>query len=358
MMEIASIVGTRPQFIKLAPFSREIRKRYREILIDTGQHYDRDMVNPFFSELVIPKPDYSLGIGAGSHGEQTSRMFQGLENILEAEQPELVVVFGDTNSTLAGALVASKMNIPVAHIEAGLRSYDRTMPEEINRVLTDHISTLLFCPTRASCKNLKREGITEGVHVVGDVMVDTLQHSKKAAMKHSTILERLDLKPKNYQLLTVHRPVNTDIKDNLATILQAVGDSHIHTAFPVHPRTAKMIREHKLRGMIPSNVVTTKPLGHMDITCLESNAKRILTDSGGIQKEAYLLGTPCITLRTNTEWMETVRAGWNILVGADRKKILRAIRKSQSPRRRPDVFGPPGASARIVAKIDSYISRR
>ena len=355
-MKIASIVGARPQFIKLAPFSKEIRKKHREVIIDTGQHYDDEMAGIFFSEFKIPKPDHSLGIGSADHGEQTGKMLIALERVLKAELPALAVVFGDTNSTLAGALAAAKMNIPVAHVEAGLRSYDTRMPEELNRVLTDHVSKLLFCPTEVSKQNLKREGITEGVHVVGDVMVDALEESRKAAMKHSRILEELKLKKSEYQLLTVHRPSNTDIKENLKSILDAIGASRMKTVFPVHVRTAKMLKEHGLEDKVPSNIVMTKPLGHMDTVWLETNAALVLTDSGGVQKEAYLLGVPCITLRDTTEWVETVNAKWNVLVGADPQKIHETIVHFNPPRYRPQIFGPLGASERMAKIIDSYLA--
>ena len=357
-MKIASIVGARPQFIKLATLSREIRKRNREVLIDTGQHYDAEMAGNFFSEFKIPKPDHSLGIGSADHGEQTGKMLIALEKVLIAEQPALAVVFGDTNSTLAGALAAAKLNIPVAHVEAGLRSYDTSMPEELNRVLTDHLSKLLFCPTEVSKDNLKREGITEGVYVVGDVMVDALEESKKAAEKHSKILEQFKLKKVKYQFMTVHRPSNTDVKRNLEGILKAVGDSGVTTVFSVHPRTAKLLEDYGLDKTIPENVIMTKPLDHMDTIWFVSNAARVLTDSGGLQKEAYLLGIPCITLRDNTEWVETVNAKWNVLVGADPRRIREEIANFQPPTYRPKVFGPPGASERIAKIIDSYLTHQ
>ena len=356
-MKIVSIVGARPQFIKLAPLSRELRKNHREVLIDTGQHYDDEMAGSFFRELKIPKPDHALGIGSADHGEQTGKMLIALEKVLISEEPALAIVFGDTNSTLAGALAACKLNIPVAHVEAGLRSYDRTMPEEHNRVLTDHVSSLLFCPTETAKNNLKHEGITKGVHVVGDVMLDALDMSRKAAEKHSTVLEQFKLKKGEYQLLTVHRPSNTDIKENLSNILEAIGNSKLMTIFPVHPRTAKMLKEHGLEDKMPENIITTKPLGHMDTIWLEANAALVLTDSGGVQKEAYILGTPCITLRDTTEWVETVNAKWNMLVGADPKKIHEAILHFNPPKYRPQVFGPVGASERIAKTIDESLPR-
>lgn len=354
-MKIASIVGARPQFIKLAPFSREIRKRHREVLIDTGQHYDEEMAGNFYSEFRIPKPDHSLGIGSADHGEQTGRMLIAVEKVLIAESPALAVVFGDTNSTLAGALAAAKLGIPVAHVEAGLRSYDASMPEEQNRVLTDHLARLLFCPTDAAKDNLRKEGITKGVHVVGDVMVDSLEESRQAAEKHSKILDALKLRKKAYQLLTVHRPSNTDVRDNLLAILTAVGDSKVPTVFPVHPRTASCLSEYGLEGRLPSNIMTTKPLSHMDTVHLVANSVRVLTDSGGLQKEAYILGVPCITLRDTTEWTETVTVGWNVLVGADPKRIGQAILEHQPPHYRPRIFGPPGASGRIAKIVDSFL---
>jgi len=354
-MKIASIVGARPQFIKLAPFSREIRKKHREVLIDTGQHYDDDMAGNFYSEFRIPKPDHSLGVGSADHGEQTGRMLIAVEKVLVSEQPALAVVFGDTNSTLAGALAAAKLGIPVAHVEAGLRSYDTSMPEEQNRVLTDHLSRLLFCPTDAAKDNLKREGITKGVHVVGDVMVDALEESRLAAEKRSRILEDLKLKKKSYQLLTVHRQSNTDVKENLLGILAAVGESKVPTVFPVHPRTASCLSEYGFDRMMPRNIITTRPLSHMDTIHLVANSLRVLTDSGGLQKEAYILGVPCITLRDTTEWTETVSVGWNVLVGADPKKMTQAVLEHSPPNYRPRVFGPPGASERIAKIIDSFL---
>jgi UDP-GlcNAc3NAcA epimerase len=356
-MKVASIVGARPQFIKLAPLSREIRKLHREVLIDTGQHYDQEMAGNFFSEFKIPKPDHSLGIGSGEHGEQTGRMLIALEKALVTEKPDLVVVFGDTNSTLAGALAAAKMNLPVAHVEAGLRSYDRTMPEEINRVLTDHISSLLFCPNDISKDNLKREGVTEGVFVVGDVMLDALEESRAAAEKHSKILTQLGLKKGEYQMLTIHRPANTDSKKNLKNIITTVGSSGVRTIFPAHPRTSKLMKDFGLSENLPKNITITKPLGHMDTVWLEANAKRVLTDSGGIQKEAYLLGVPCITLRETTEWIETINRNWNVLVGADPERIKQAIAHFEPSGYRQKIFGPPGASERIAKLIDGYLTR-
>ena len=325
-MKIVSVVGARPQFIKCAPVSRELRKEHEEILVHTGQHYDPEMSDIFFDELAIPHPDYNLGVGSGSHGKQTGEILRRVEDVLLKEKPDLVLVYGDTNSTLAGALAAAKLHIPVAHVEAGLRSFDRTMPEEINRVVTDHIADLLFCPTQTSVDNLAAEGITGGVHLVGDVMADALAYNREIAQRKSRILETLGLAGKAYCVLTVHWAGNTDNRENLTSIIRAVGEAGVPIVFPVHPRTRKYLQEYGLLLSLPENICLIEPLGYLDMIRLMESAQKILTDSGGMQKEAYMLGVPCITLRENTEWVETVEAGWNVLVGADRDKILNAIK--------------------------------
>ena len=320
-----SIVGARPQFIKCAPLSRELRKVHQEILVHTGQHYDHDMSDVFFEELNIPKPDYNFGIGSGNHGEQTGKMLAEIEKVLIKEEPDIVLVYGDTNSTLAGALAAVKLHIRVAHVEAGLRSFDRSMPEEINRVLTDHISDILFCPSQTAVYNLSKEGITKGVHLVGDVMLDALEYNKKVAEKKSKIIEELGLEKKKYLVTTVHRPGNTDSIDNMKSIIEALGEIGMPVVFPVHPRTKKCLQEYGLLKGMPGNVRLIKPLGYLDMLMLIANAKKILTDSGGIQKEAYMLKVPCVTLRENTEWVETLERGWNVLVGGNKSNIIRAV---------------------------------
>lgn len=354
-MKILSVVGARPQFIKCAPLSRQLRKEHLEILVHTGQHYDPEMSDIFFKELDIPKPDYNLGVGSGSHGEQTGEMLGRIEVVLLKEKPDLVLVFGDTNSTLAGALAATKLHIPVAHIESGLRSYDRFMPEEINRIITDHISRFLFCPTKNSADNLAREGITHGVHVVGDVMVDALQHARTIAEDKSGIIDKLELGGCSYLVLTIHRASNTDSRKNMANILSAIGKSGRHTIFPVHPRSKKFLLDYGLWNTLPSNIQTTEPLGYLDMIRLMGNAEKILTDSGGIQKEAYILGVPCITLRDTTEWVETLAGGWNVLVGADAPKIETEIIKS-SPEisTRTGYFGDGDTSGKISRIIREY----
>jgi UDP-N-acetylglucosamine 2-epimerase (non-hydrolysing) len=338
-MKIVSVVGARPQFIKCAPVSREIRKNHTEILVHTGQHYDVEMSDVFFEELMIPRPDYHLSVGSGSHGKQTGDILVRVEEILLHEKPDLVIVYGDTNTTLGGALAAAKLNITVAHVEAGLRSFDRTMPEEINRVVTDHISNLLFCPTENAVRILAKEGIVKGVHLVGDVMVDALEFNKEIAEERSQILERLCITPNQYLVLTVHRPANTDRKENLESIIGAVARAGMTVVFPVHPRTKKCLQEYGMWDHLPTNILTTEPLGYLDMLKILRHASKILTDSGGMQKEAYMLGVPCITLRENTEWVETVEEGWNVLVGANFDKILNAIMCFNPDKYSNNIFG-------------------
>lgn len=354
-MKIVSVIGARPQFIKYAPLSKELRKSHHEILIHTGQHYDYNMNKVFFDELGIPQPDYNLGVGSGTHAHQTGEMLIGVEEVLIKERPDLVMVYGDTNSTIAGALSASKLHIKVGHVEAGMRSFDRSMPEEINRVLTDHCSDLLFCPTQTAIDNLKREGITEGVYLTGDVMVDALRHNLRIAEK-SDVLPRLNLLPKGYLLATIHRASNTDIQTNLENILKAfsiIGETII---FPVHPRTRKFIQNYGLNDKIGSNIILTDPMGYFDFLKLLSQANKVMTDSGGIQKESYILEVPCITLRDNTEWIETVEDGWNVLAGTNVEKIVHLARNFKPTNAQSDIFGQ-GACEKITRIIGEQSSR-
>jgi UDP-GlcNAc3NAcA epimerase len=327
-MKILTVVGARPQFIKLAPLSKILRENgINEIIVHTGQHYDENMNDLFFKELEIPEPDYNLGIGSGNHGEQTGRMLIEIEKIILKENPDLVIVYGDTNSTLAGALAASKLHIKLAHVEAGLRSFNKRMPEEINRVLTDHVSDILFCTTQTAVENLKNEEITKGVYLVGDLMFDALLHFSKISDMKSNILERLNIKPKEYYLATIHRAENTDNYERLKNILTAFSKMDEMVVFPIHPRTRKMINYYGLDGLLENdNVKVIDPVGYLDMLKLEKNAKAILTDSGGVQKEAFWLKVPCITLRDETEWIETVNLGWNRLIGSNVEKILKAVR--------------------------------
>ncbi len=359
-MKVLSIVGARPQFIKAAPVSRVLRERHREVLVHTGQHYDAGMSAVFFEELAIPAPDVNLNIGSGSHGQQTGRMLMAIEEVMLAEKPDWVLVYGDTNSTLAGALAAVKLCLPVAHVEAGLRSFNRTMPEEHNRVLTDHCADLLFCPTQTAVDLLAREGLTRGVHRVGDVMVDALRGHAKLARERSTILQAMDLTPKGYLLATVHRPYNTDVPENLRNILDAFADicrlSGQPLVLPLHPRTRKVLDELDLRP--PAAVRVIDPVGYLDMLALEQSARLILTDSGGVQKEAYCLAVPCITLRPETEWIETVETGWNVVVHADRAAIVHAaLERSWPSIEPPPVFGDGHAAERIVALLETSYDR-
>jgi len=351
-MKILSVVGARPQFVKCAPVSREVRKVHEEVLVHTGQHYDYGLSEVFFHDLDIPAPDYHLGIGSGSHGVQTGRMLAAIEDVLVKEEPGVVLVYGDTNSTLAGALAAAKLHVPVAHIEAGLRSFDRRMPEEVNRVLTDHTSDLLFCPTETAVANLAAEGITAGVHLTGDVMVDALRENLPLAKERAA---DPGFSPKEYFLATVHRAGNTDDPAALRAILEAFSCLEVPVVFPVHPRTRKKLAEY---GIAPAaNVRLVEPLPYFDMLALLAGARAVLTDSGGIQKEAYILEVPCVTLRENTEWVETIEDGWNVLVGADAGRIvLEAERAGDARRRHSARFGDGHAAARIAAIITEYES--
>ena len=354
-MKIASVVGVRPQFVKASVVSRELRKKHEEMLIHTGQHYDYQMNKIFFDQLNIPEPDYHLDIGSGSHGYQTGEMLKRIEDVLIKEEPDIVLTYGDTNSTLAGVLAASKLHIKAAHIESGLRSFDRSMPEEINRILTDHCSDLLFCPTENAVENLKREGIVKNVHLTGDVMVDSLLYNKEIAEKKSTILNDLGLKSKGYLVATIHRASNTDDKENLKNIVEAFSELNETIIFPLHPRTEKLLKAYGLYDKLNSSVILSKPLGFFDFVKLMNNSKILLTDSGGIQKEAYMLKVPCLTLRENTEWIETVEDGWNVLVGADKEKIVRMVKEFHPLlEMHRDRFGNGEASKNIVSIIDSF----
>jgi UDP-N-acetylglucosamine 2-epimerase len=350
-MKIASIIGARPNFIKCAPLSRELRKEFDDVLIHSGQHYDYEMNKVFFDELKIAEPDYHLGVGSGSHGYQTGEILKRTEEVLLKEAPDLVLVFGDTNSTLAGALAASKLHIKIGHIEAGLRSFDRQMPEETNRILTDHCSDLLFCPTETAVNILGTEGIENGVHLTGDVMVDALQENIKIAEQKSNVLDRLSLKQGKYYLATIHRPKNTDAFEKLNSIVDAFCLIE-KIVFPCHPRTEKLLKQFGLWDKITKKVKVIKPVGYLDMLMLEKNAKKILTDSGGIQKEAYIFKVPCITLRENTEWVETVEDGWNVLVGADKDGIVTMANDFEPEGEQRDVFGSGDASERVRVIID------
>lgn len=352
-MKVLTVVGARPQFIKAAPVSKVLKQRgHTELFIHTGQHYDRKMSQIFFEELGIDLPDLNLDVRSGSHGWQTARMLERLEAVMLDQPMDWVLVYGDTNTTLAASLAAVKLGIPLAHVEAGLRSFNRSMPEENNRVLTDHCADLLFCPTQTAVTNLRQEGITSGVHLVGDTMFDAVLQFSTIAPQKSTILEDLNLKSGQYVLATLHRPYNTDVPENLHNVLTAFAELDDLVVFPVHPRTRKKIAELTGQADLP-NVKMIDPVGYIDMLLLEENARLILTDSGGMQKEAYFFGVPCVTLRPETEWIETVEAGWNILVGADRNKIRTAANgKHWPPKALASLFGDGHAAERIVSRLD------
>jgi UDP-N-acetylglucosamine 2-epimerase len=358
-MKILTIAGARPQFIKAAPLSLAIRAAgHQEFLLHTGQHYDHGMSQVFFDELGLRAADINLNVRSGSHGQQTGEMLTLIEKALMAEKPDWVVVFGDTNSTLAGALAAVKLHIPLAHVEAGLRSFNRTMPEEHNRVLTDHCADLLFCPTQTAVDNLGREGLVNGVHLVGDPMYDAVLHFGRLAQERSTILQTLGLQPRGYLLATIHRAYNTDDPATLRQILSALAAISEPVILPLHPRTQARIEVFGLSDLVKSapRLRVIEPVGYLDMLRLEENARIILTDSGGVQKEAYFFGVPCVTLRPETEWVETVAAGWNRLVGTDAGKILAAVgREIPADQERPALFGDGHSAERVVGQLENRL---
>lgn len=345
-LKIVSVVGARPNFIKALPVSKAIRKNFKEVLVHTGQHYDYLMNKVFFDQLGLPEVDYHLNVGSGSHGFQTGEMLKRIEEVLIKEAPDLVLVFGDTNTTIAGALAAAKLHIKVGHIEAGLRSFDKNMPEEINRILTDHCSDFLFCPTETAVKNLQKEAIYEGVYLTGDVMVDSLNHCIKIAQTHN-ILDKLGLQPGSYYLATIHRAENTDEPARLKKIVEAFKQIP-GIVFPCHPRTKKALERYGLLEDLKNFVKLIDPIGYIEMLALEKNAKKIITDSGGVQKEAYILGIPCITIRNSTEWVETIQDGWNILVDVDTDRIVNSVENFEPVSKRKNLFGDGNAGEKIA----------
>ena len=354
---IVTIVGARPQFIKAAVVSRVIREtgEINEIIVHTGQHYDENMSDIFFDELDIPKPDYKLAIGSGSHGMNTGRMIEAIETVLESVKPSLIMVYGDTNTTLAAAVAASKIHIPIAHVEAGLRSFNRRMPEEINRVLTDHVSSLLFAPSDTAVQNLANEGIKgEKVINVGDVMFDAAKYYAALSEKRSNILELLNLQTGDYFLLTMHRQENTDIQERLLGIFEGLKDSNCPIIWPIHPRTAKMLKSFDIK--VPEVIQMIDPVGYLDMVMLEKKAKLIVTDSGGVQKEAYYHSIPSITLRDETEWVELVSLGVTKIVGADPGLIRSSIIEMTNKRMPKNaIYGTGETGNAIIASIINYL---
>ncbi len=364
-MRITTILGARPQFIKAAPVSRVLRRTHTERLVHTGQHYDPMMSQVFFDELAIPAPDLTLHVGSATHGAQTGRMLEAIEQDLLAHPPDAVLVYGDTNSTLAGALAAAKLGIPLVHVEAGLRSFVSAMPEEINRVLTDRLSRLRCCPSPTACDHLAAEGIVDGVVMVGDVMLDALRDAEARVLTEPHRVAAWGVDPGGYVLATVHRAANTDDPVRLRAILAALGQLSRPVLWPVHPRTRRVMQELQLTA--PAQVRMVEPLGYLDLVAALRSATVVVTDSGGLQKEAYWMGVPCVTLRRETEWTETVRSGWNVLVDADTQRIVEQVHfqahlKAQlhehalaaganalaTPR---DAYGVEGAADRVVQSL-------
>jgi UDP-GlcNAc3NAcA epimerase len=349
-MKILSVVGARPEFIQAMPVSKAIGVFHKEILVHTGQHYDYKMSQQFFDELDIPTPDYNLGAGSASQSKQTAEIMVGMEDVLLKEKPDYVIVRGDTNSTIAAALVAAKLGIPFAHIEAGERSFNRRMPEEINRLVVDALADRHFCVSQIAVKHLQSEGITRGVFQVGDVMLDALRFVLPLARSKSDVLQRLGIQPKKYSLVTIHRPANTDDPARLKSILSALDQTGEPIVLPMHPRTRKVLESLDLH--LGAAIQIVDPVGYYDMLCLEENARLIATDSGGVQREAYYMAIPCLTLRDETEWTATVETGWNKLVGADAKLIVENWYSFTPPTEHPYIYGDGTAALRIAGILN------
>jgi UDP-GlcNAc3NAcA epimerase len=349
-MKIVSVVGNRPQFIKAAPVARALEGLCDHVLVHTGQHYDADLSQIFFEELGLRPADRVIESGSGTHAEQTARMLVGLDPVLEDELPDAVVVYGDTNSTLAGALVAAKLHVPIGHVEAGLRSFDRRMPEELNRMLVDVLADLRFCPSDTAVSNLAAEGITAGVHQVGDVMVDVARTFAPIAARRSEVLERIGVEPGGYVLLTAHRPANT-LPETVPALVEVIEAIELPVVFPVHPRTRAALERAGQWERAGAAAHLTAPLGYLDFTALLMSAAACLTDSGGVQKEAYLHSVPCVTMRDTSEWVETIAAGWNRLVDLDAAAVAAALASAERPAEHPPLYGDGRAAARIAAVI-------
>ena len=352
-MKVASIVGARPQFVKAFPVSSALEEAHKEVLIHTGQHYDDEMSDVFFRELPISEPDVNLGVGSQPHAKQTAEMLLGLHDVFAEHEPDIVLVYGDTNSTLAGALVGAKRDVLVAHVEAGLRSFNRQMPEEINRILTDHCSDVLFTPCERATETLAAEGITQNVVNSGDVMYDSLLEVRERARERSSVLDWIGYEDGEYVLATVHRAENTDDPERLVEIIAGLGESTRPVVFPAHPRTEQALDRTGLLGDLPDAIDLIDPVGYLDFLRLVDGAERVATDSGGVQKEAFYLDTPCITLREETEWEETVACGWNVLVEADSDAIAHNLGHVFDTATKPAPYGDGDAAARIVSALES-----
>jgi UDP-N-acetylglucosamine 2-epimerase len=358
MKKIITIVGARPQFIKVAPVSRILRQTYHEILVNTGQHYDFNMSGVFFDELNIPRPDYNLEVGSHTHGKQTGIMLNAIEEVLLMEKPDGVLVYGDTNSTLAGALVASKLHIPLFHIEAGLRSYNKNMPEEINRILTDHVSSLLFAPTETAVQNLALEDIRSNVRLSGDVMYDAVLYNYGIAQSMFDI-SKYGLTKCSYYLCTIHRAENTDHPERLKAIVQSLISLDMPVILPLHPRTHKILKDQGLMDIMrkQEQIHLIEPISYLEMLILEMEAKGIITDSGGVQKEAYFARVPCFTLRDETEWVETVNIGWNTLVDPFTMELNSMVKRQRMLDYQENLYGDGNASLKIVNEMNLYFGR-
>ena len=353
---VLSVVGNRPQYIKAAIVSRAVRSVIDEVLLDTGQHYDHELAGVFYDELALPRPDIELGVGSDSHARQTAAMLTGIADAIATVAPRLVLVYGDTNSTLAGALAAAKLQVPVAHVEAGLRSFDRRMPEEVNRVLTDHLSSLLFCPTDTAVANLAAEGIVAGVAQVGDVMFD-LAMSTLSADREQSVLALLGVRPGGYVLATAHRPATTDEPAALEAVLLALGARDETVIFPAHPRTVASIDRFGLNELVTPNIRLIAPVGYSESLALVKNARVVATDSGGLQKEAYFFSVPCVTMRDSSEWVETIESGWNVLVGSDREALAAALAAPPRGARHPAFYGQGDAGKLLAAALAAFLEQ-
>jgi UDP-N-acetylglucosamine 2-epimerase (non-hydrolysing)/UDP-GlcNAc3NAcA epimerase len=358
-MRIITIIGNRPQFVKAAAVSRRLRERHEELIVHTGQHYDDELSRIFFEELAVPPPDRQLGAGSGTSTSQTVRILAALEPVLAELSPELALVYGDTNSTLAGALASAQAGIPIGHVEAGMRSFDRSMPEELNRVLTDHASQLLLCSTQTAIDNLRGEGIRGRLELVGDVMADVSLAFRDIAEERSRALEERGLEPSSYLVMTAHRPGNVDPPERLDALAALLESLPPPVVFPLHPRTRARLESTGLLNRLEAvaGLELSPPLGYLDFLKLLRHARSVLTDSGGVQKEAYLLGVPCITLRDRTEWVETVEAGWNALVDLDREAALAALERPP-PAERPELYSGGHAGERVRDVVSAYTAGR
>lgn len=356
-MKVLTVVGNRPQFIKAAAVSAPLREAHREVLVHTGQHFDAELSDVFFSELALPAPDFQLGIARGSNTSQTARMLSELEPVLHQIAPDGVLVYGDTNSTLAGALAGAQAGLPVVHVEAGMRSFDRSMPEELNRVLADHLSTLLLCSSPTAVENLRREHVAGAVELVGDVMVDVALAVQPRARERLDLLSARGLRPGEYLLVTAHRAGNVDDPARLTQLVELLLALPGPVLMPLHPRTRDRLAAGGLLSALEAceRLTLTPPLGYLELTALLCHARAVLTDSGGLQKEAYLAGIPCVTLRGTTEWSETVELGWNVLVDLDREAALAALTR-RAPDQRPPLYGDGHAGRRVVAALTLHLA--